>query len=71
MSTTTHKRAISEKAASDYIGMSNSFLRQSRMDGDRQGRTPGPRYLKIGRSVRYLIEDLDCWLEQFRTDAGR
>ena len=60
-------KALSELEAASYIGMSRSFLRQSRMDGDRVNRTPGPRYLKIGRSVRYLIEDLDAWLETFRT----
>ena len=59
-------RALSEKDASQYIGMSRSFLRQGRMNGDRENRTPTPPYLKIGRSVRYLKEDLDTWLEQFR-----
>lgn len=64
----TDAKALNEVETSKYTGMSQSFLRQSRMDGDRVGRTPGPRYLKIGRSVRYLIEDLDAWLEQFRQD---
>ena len=60
-------RAVTEQQAAQYIGMSRSFLRQGRMNGDREGRTPSPPYLKIGsRSVRYLIEDLDTWLEQFR-----
>jgi len=60
-------RALTERDAADYIGMSRSFLRQGRMNGDREGRTPTPPYLKIGsRSVRYLKEDLDTWLEQFR-----
>lgn len=60
-----NKRALSEKEASEYIGMSRSFLRQSRMDGNRENRTPAPEFLKIGRSVRYLIEDLDEWLNSF------
>lgn len=64
----TSSRCIKESEASAYVGMSRSFLRQARMDGDRNGRTPGPPFLKIGRSVRYLIEDLDQWLEQFRPD---
>lgn len=59
------QRALSEKEASTYIGMSRSFLRQSRMDGNRMGRTPAPPFIKIGRSVRYLREDLDSWLESF------
>jgi predicted DNA-binding transcriptional regulator AlpA len=48
-----------------YIGMSESFLRQSRMDRVRENRTPGPPFIKIGRAVRYLVEDLDIWLKQY------
>jgi len=59
------KRALSEIETSEYIGMSRSFLRQSRMDGIRDNRTPAPPFIKIGRSVRYLREDLDNWLNQF------
>jgi len=58
--------ALSEKEAAQYISMSRSFLRQGRMNGDREGRTPTPPYLKIGRAVRYRLADLDQWLEQFR-----
>ena len=64
------RRALREPEAADYIGMSTSFLRQSRMDGDRENRTSGPKFLRIGRSVRYLLEDLDAWLEQFRVEAN-
>lgn len=32
--------------------------------------TPGPPFVKIGRTVRYLKEDLDTWLEQFRQYPG-
>ncbi len=60
------KRAFTEAEASAYISMSRSFLRQSRMDGEREHRTPGPRWIRIGkRSIRYLIEDLDTWLNEF------
>ncbi|WP_018984312.1 helix-turn-helix transcriptional regulator [Salinimonas chungwhensis] len=58
-------RLLSEKEASQYICMSRSFLRQARMDGNRENRTPAPPFIKIGRSVRYLREDLDAWLESF------
>ena len=66
MSTNQNTHAVSEKDAAIYICMSRSFLRQGRMNGDRENRTPTPPYLKIGRSVRYLKADLDTWLEQFR-----
>ena len=65
-STSSHpSRALSEIEAARYIGMSRSFLAQSRMDGNRDNRTPAPPFIKIGRSVRYLREDLDQWLNNF------
>jgi len=58
------QRALTEKQAAAYIGMSRSYLAQSRMDGRVVGRTPAPPFIKIGRSVRYLIEDLNAWLDE-------
>ncbi|MUH73631.1 helix-turn-helix transcriptional regulator [Psychrosphaera haliotis] len=60
-----NKRSYTEKEVSEYIGMSRSFLRQSRMDGNRDNRTPAPPFIKVGRAVRYLKEDLDNWLNSF------
>ena len=65
MSLPVQPRLLSEKEASQYIFMSRSFLRQARMDGNRENRTPAPPFIKIGRAVRYLREDLDAWLESF------
>jgi len=62
------QRGLTEQEAAAYIGMSRSFLRHSRMDGRRDNFTPGPRFTKIGRSVRYLRDDLDAWLEAHRSD---
>ncbi len=58
-----NKRALSDLDAAQYLGVSVSFLRQARCYGNRPGRTPGPPYVKIGRSVRYLLEDLDRYVE--------
>ena len=66
MGTDIQQKALTEAQAAQYVAMSRSYLRQDRMNGKREGRTPGPAFLKIGRSVRYLKEDLDKWLEQFR-----
>ena len=60
------KRALKDKEASAYIGMSISWLRHGRIEGSRLDRIPRPRFIKIGQSVRYLIEDLDAWLENFQ-----
>ena len=62
-------RLLTEKQAAPYIGMSRSFLRQSRMNGKRQNRTAGPPFLKIGRKVLYLAEDLDTWLLEHRHEG--
>ncbi|CZF83982.1 Helix-turn-helix domain protein [Grimontia celer] len=62
----SNKRAYTEQETSAYIGMSRSFLRQSRMEGHRQNRTEAPPFIKIGRAVRYLKEDLDQWLDSHR-----
>jgi len=62
------KRAMSEIEAAQYISMSRSFLRQDRMNGIRHNRTPGPRYVRIGRRIRYLKDDLDAWLEAHLID---
>lgn len=63
------KRAFKEPEAAEYLAVSRSYLRQDRMNGTREGRTPGPRCIHIGRAVRYLKEDLDAWLDQFRRDT--
>jgi predicted DNA-binding transcriptional regulator AlpA len=61
----TTPRAFTEIEAAKYIGMSRSYLAQARMEGNREARTPAPSFIKIGRSVRYLREDLDHWLDDF------
>lgn len=53
---------LTEKEAANYIRMSQSFLRQDRMNGYRECRTRGPEFLKIGRAIRYRKTDLDTWI---------
>lgn len=60
------QNALTEKQAAAYIGMSVPYLRIDRMNGHREGRTPGPPFVKIGRAVRYLRRDLDQWLDDHR-----
>ena len=54
---------IREPDAARYIGMSVAYLRQSR----RLGR--GPAHFRIGRAVRYHMEDLNVWLAAHRVHA--
>lgn len=62
--TFSNNRALTEQQTSAYISMSRSYLRQARMDGQRDNRTPAPPFIKIGRSIRYLKDDLDLWLDE-------
>lgn len=62
----TEKKTLKEKEAAVYIGMSQSFLRQDRMNGYRKNRTKGPSFVQIGRTIRYSIEDLDEWIKKHR-----
>ena len=64
------QNAFNETEAGIYTGMSRSFLAQSRMDRfKREGRTPGPPYLKVGGRILYLKEDLDNWLREHRVEV--
>lgn len=48
MSVPVQPRLLSVKEASQYICMSRSFLRQARMDGNRENRTPAPPLWREG-----------------------
>lgn len=59
-------RALSESEAATYLGISKITLRQGRCEGKRDNRMPPPPYVKIGRKILYLRDDLDRWLEMYR-----
>lgn len=61
----SEKIVLTEIEAAEYVGMSRSFLRHGRIDGNRENRTPAPKFIKIGRSIRYMRQDLDDYLAQF------
>ncbi|WDF73938.1 helix-turn-helix transcriptional regulator [Novosphingobium sp. KACC 22771] len=42
--------------AARYVGLSKPTLERYRTMGG------GPRYLKLGKAVRYRTEDLDIWM---------
>lgn len=66
-----NKRSYTEQEASEYIGMSRSFLRQHRMNGNRKNRTQAPAHILVGtRNIRYLKEDLDAWLDKGKCSAA-
>ena len=48
---------LTTKEAADLLNVSVSFLMKARLRGD------GPRYRKVGRSVRYFEADVLDWLK--------
>lgn len=60
-------KSLREHDAAIYLGVTVSFLRASRLE---KRRTDGPPYVKLGRAVRYLVPDLDSWLEERRVTAS-
>lgn len=66
MATPTPARSFNETDAAAYLGLSRSTLRKGRMRGRRLSGVPTPPYVRLGRTVRYLKDDLDAWLEQYR-----
>ena len=63
-----HKYALTTKDAARYLGISESVLRQSRMNGPRSGHIPTPPYVRVGTKILYLPEDLKQWLVAHRVD---
>lgn len=64
VSPATFNTLLNEKQTAEYLNVSLSFLRRRRSQGCPDGCTPGPRYLKLGKSIRYRLTDLDTWLDE-------
>jgi hypothetical protein len=68
-------RAMREIDAAAYCGFSGSYFRNLRVaDMRRRGRREpitGPRWINVGTAVRYMVEDLDAWLDSHRTDPAQ
>lgn len=60
------RRGYSEAEAAHYLGVSRISLRQGRMEGRRENRMPPPPFVRLGRKILYLKDDLDHWLEANR-----
>lgn len=58
---------VDEKGAAEFLGVSRSYLRQSRSRrSQRPSAIEGPAYLKYGRAVRYDMDDLITWKNAHR-----
>jgi hypothetical protein len=66
-------RALTDPEAGRYLGRSGAFMRQRRkVDQERikEGLPPlGPKPIYDGRSVFYLVEDLDEYLNRLKAQS--
>ncbi|MDO8954616.1 MAG: DNA-binding protein [Gammaproteobacteria bacterium] len=59
------KTIFTEKEAAEYIGMSVSFLTNSRSIGNKRGAARAPKFFKNGRCIRYRKSELDRFNNSF------
>ncbi|WP_376690094.1 helix-turn-helix transcriptional regulator [Wenzhouxiangella sp. EGI_FJ10409] len=52
-----NKSFLTTEEAAEYVGLQKSTLEAWRCRGG------GPRFVKMGRAVRYRLVDLDAWIE--------
>jgi hypothetical protein len=65
-SATPNRAALNEVEAAAFLGISPSSLRKGRMNGTRQNHVAPPPFIRLGRRVVYLIDDLHKYLESHR-----
>ena len=55
---------MNERECAGYLGVSLTFLRRRRSEGNPSGLLEGPPWICIGRSVKYRKADLDAFIEK-------
>ncbi len=62
--TIERSRLLTEREVSRIFSVSLAFLRRKRFQGD------GPRYYKIGRMIRYRLEDVQEFFDNYVISFG-
>jgi predicted DNA-binding transcriptional regulator AlpA len=57
------RRILRTRDAANYVGLAASTLEKARLTGW------GPRFVKLGRSVGYDVQDLDRWLDERKRES--
>jgi hypothetical protein len=60
MSDAIERRLITEADAARYMGVSRSYLANSRCSGNEGA----PAFVQHGRMIRYDLRDLEAWIEE-------
>lgn len=57
---------LDEREAAEALNVSTSYLRKSRSEGAREGRTAPPPFVKVDGSIYYRPQDLRAWAENLQ-----
>ncbi len=61
---TFEKRLLTSIEAAEYLGISHSYLRQLRSEGQVGRRLSPPPHIRIGKiGIRYDVRDLEQWID--------
>lgn len=58
-----NKRLLNEREAAAFLGTSAGTLNNLRARNKRDGSGPAIPYVKVGKSVRYRLSDLEMFIE--------
>ena len=61
---TLQKSYFTDVEVAEYLGIQSQTLRKWRAQGQ------GPKYVPLGRSIRYRLADVDAWLESHAVAGG-
>jgi len=56
-------RLLDTKSAAAYLSVSAEYLKRARTTGSSENGGKSPKFIKIGRSVKYLLEDLNAFID--------
>jgi hypothetical protein len=60
---------LNERDAARILNVSTAFLRLSRCKNRKEGRTEGPRFVRINGSVKYKTGELKKWVDSLPEKA--
>ncbi len=61
--TTKHQRLLTAAQAAEYLGLSKSTLAHQRKTGPLDGHIRFVPYIKLGRNIRYDLDDLNKYIK--------
>jgi hypothetical protein len=71
MDSVSQSRMLSEQEAARYLGIAPQTLRQQRSEGARSNRLPLVPFVRMGRTIRYDVKDLDDFIAAHRVTSER